>query len=66
MQNCLNSALIGSNFDGVFVEPTAYDALDASTHAAEAKDALSFGENRPVTSVWYVIFPSIASGRNNP
>ena len=47
---------VAANFAGVFVEPTAYDGLDASTLAAEAKDALSFGENRPVTSVRCVIF----------
>ena len=47
---------VAANFTGVFIEQTAYDGFAASTLAAEAKNALSFGENRPVTSVRYVIF----------
>ena len=53
---------VAANFAGVFVEPTAYDGLDASTLAAEAKNALSFGENQPVASVRYVIF---SNGQKN-
>ena len=49
---------VAANFTGVFIEQTAYDGFAASTLAAEAKNALSFGENRPVTLVWYVIFSS--------
>ena len=51
---------VAANFAGVFIEQAALSRtdFDASTLTAEAKNALSFGENRPVTLVWYVIFSS--------
>ena len=49
---------VAANFAGVFIEQAALSRtdFDASTLTAEAKNALSFGENRPVTSVRCVIF----------